>query len=171
MPLLTCSPCPEGFVLRRLEPQHLDYVVSKWYHDMREKSMYLLSYFDHMIQHCETAAIFRADDPTKPVSWSMQYPYGQMGIGFTREEYRKKGLISIPCREISKKIIAGGDLPEGNTDNPTILKRDGFLDMYKTIWLEVKRTELWFNFSKRGNLHCMNCCFIIVCKACYIRYC
>ena len=130
-------------MLGKLEPQHLDYVVSRWYRNIKEKSKYLLSYFDHMIQHCESAAIFRADDPTKPVAWLMQYPYGQIGHGFTCEEYRKKGLISHPLREISKKIIADGDLPETNTvdANSTILKRVGFLDMYKTIWLEVKTTE------------------------------
>ena len=67
-----------------------------------------------------------------------------IGHGFTHEEYRKKGLVSHPLREISKKIIAGGDLPETNTvdANSTILKRDGFLDMYKTMWLQVKMTEL-----------------------------
>ena len=144
MPLLTCSPCPEGFVLGRLEPQHLDYVVSKWHRDVKEKSKYVLSYFDHMMQHCESAAIFRADDPTKPVSWCMQYPYGQIGHGFTHEEYRKKGLASHVSREVSKKIIADGDLLEANTvdANSTILKKDGFLDMYKTMWLQVKMTEL-----------------------------
>ena len=130
-------------MLGRLEPQHLDYVVSKWYRDVKEKSKYVLSYFDHMMQHCESAAIFRADDPTKPVSWGMQHPYGQIGHGFTHEEYRKKGFVSHALREVSKKIIADGDLPEFNfAANSTILKRDGFLDMYKTMWLQVKMTEL-----------------------------
>ena len=96
-----------------------------------------------MIQHCESSAIFRAVDPTKPVSWSMQHPCGQMDRGFTHEEYRKKGLLSHALREISKKIIADGDLPEFNAAaNSTIVKRDGFLDMYKTMWLQVKMTEL-----------------------------
>ena len=64
-----------------------------------------------------------------------------IGHGFTHEEYRKKGVVSHP---FSKKIIAGGDLPETNTvdANSTILKRVGFLDLYKTMWLEVKTTEL-----------------------------
>ena len=130
-------------MLGKLEPQHLDYVVSQWYHDMREKSKHHLSYFDHMIRHCQSAAIFRVDDPTKPVSWEMQHPYGQIGHGFTCKKYRKKGLISHALREISKKIIADGDLPETNTvdANSTALNRAGFLDMYKTVWLDVKTTR------------------------------
>ena len=72
----------------------------------------------------------------------MQHPYGQIGHGFTHEVYQKKGLISHALREISKKIIADGDLPETNTvdANLTNLKRAGFLDMYKTVWLDVKTT-------------------------------
>ena len=73
----------------------------------------------------------------------MQYPYGQIGHGFTHEEYWKKRLVSHALREVSKKIIADGDLPEFNfAANSTILKRDGFLDLYKTMWLQVKMTEL-----------------------------
>ena len=72
----------------------------------------------------------------------MQYPYGQIGHGFTCKKYRKKGLMSHALREISKKIIADGDLPETNTvdANSTTLNRVGFLDMYKTVWLDVKTT-------------------------------
>ena len=138
--------CPEGFVLGKLEPQHLDYVVSQWrLFEMREKSKHHLSYFDHMIQHCASAAIFRADNHTKPVSWVMQYPYGQVGHAFTHEEYRMKGLLPLTVRKVSKQIIADGDLPELLTfDNvyTTVVKEHwGFMSMYRTVLLEVKRKE------------------------------
>ena len=126
-------PCPEGFVLGKLEPQHLDYVVSQWRRDIREKSKHHLSYFDYMIRHCASAAIFWADDPTKPVSWIMQYPYGQIGHGFTHEEYRMKELMNPVIRKISKQLIADGDLPELVTPYSTAVKKHwGFLSMYKT---------------------------------------
>ena len=108
-------PCPEGLVLGKLEPQHLDYVISQWHREMREKSKHYLSYFNHMIRHCASAAIFQVVDPTKPVSWIMQYPYGQIGHGFTDEEYRMKGLVRHVVKKISKQITADGDLPELNT--------------------------------------------------------
>ena len=95
-----------------------------------------------MIRHCVNAAIFRADDPTKPVSWVMQYPYGQLGHGFTHGKYQKKGLMKLLMRKISKQTIADGDLPEGNAFDGysmcNIMKRMGFLDTYKTVWLEAK---------------------------------
>ena len=131
-------------MLGKLEPQHLDHVVSQWLSEMREKSKHHLSYFDHMIRYCASAAIFRADDHTKPVSWIMQYPYGQMGHGFTHEEYQMKGLVRHVVKKISKQIVADGDLPETNTLDAysTPFKKGGFADMYKTLWLEVKRKEL-----------------------------
>ena len=134
--------CPEGFVLRKLEPQHLDYVVSVWYSG---KSKHHLSYFDHMIQHCASAAIFRADDHTKPVSWVMQYPYGQIAHAFTHEEYRMKGFLPLTVRKVSKQIIADGDLPElltlDNAYSTVVKKHWGFMSMYRTVLLEVKRKE------------------------------
>ena len=42
------------------------------------------------IQHCASAAIFQADDHTKPFSWVMQYRYGQIGHGVTHEGCRMK---------------------------------------------------------------------------------
>ena len=55
------------------------------------------------------------------------------------EDYRKKGLISHALREISKKIMADGDLPEFKfAANSTLLKRDGFLDMYETMCVTGK---------------------------------
>ena len=132
-------PCPEGFVLGKLEPQHLDYVASQWYRKMREKSKHHLSYFDHMIRHCVNAAIFRADDPTKPVSFAMQYPYGQLGPAFTHEEYQKKGLMNLLARKIIKQTIADGDLPEASVVDGyyshKIVKKVGYLATYKTMWL------------------------------------
>ena len=136
-------PCPEGFVLGKLKPQHLDYVVSQWHREMREKSKHHLSYFDHMIRYCASAAIFQADDPIKPVSWVMQYPYGQLGHAFTHEEYRMKGFLIPTTRNVSKQIIADGDLPELVTlDNAysTVVKNNwGFMSMYKTVQLEVRK--------------------------------
>ena len=126
----------------KLEPHHLDYVVSQWHRGMREKSKHQLSYFDHMIRHCASAAIFRVDDHTKPVSFAMQYPYGQFGHGFTHEKYQKKGLMNLLVRKITKQTIADGDLPEGNVVDGysmhNLAKRIGYLDTYKTMWLEVK---------------------------------
>ena len=127
-------------MLGKLEPQHLDYVISQWHREMREKSKHHLSYFDHMIRHCASAAIFQVDNPTKPVSWIMQYPYGQIGHGFTDEGYRMKGLVRHVVKKISKQIIADGDLPELNTLDAysTSFKKVGFTGMYNTLWLEVK---------------------------------
>ena len=70
----------------------------------------------------------------------MQYPYGQIGHGFTHEEYRMKGLVRHVVKKISKQIIANEDLPELNTLDAysTSFKKVGFTDMYNTLWLEVK---------------------------------
>ena len=55
-----------------------------------------------------------------------------------------KGLVWRVVKQISKQIVADGDLPETNTLDAysTPFKKGGFTDMYKTLWLEVKRKEL-----------------------------
>ena len=67
-----------------------------------------------------------------------------MGHGFTHEDYQMKGLVRHVVKKISKQIVADGDLPETNTLDAysTAFKKEGFMDMYKTLWLEVKRKEL-----------------------------
>ena len=129
-------------MLGKLEPQHLDHVVSQWYQDMKDKCRYQLymKYFDHMIRHCESAAVFPADMLTKPVVWGMQYPYGLIGHGFTHKDHRNRGFQNLVLKKLVREIKANGDLPEVNTvgDHST-LKKHGFICMYKTTLLEVKR--------------------------------
>ena len=130
-------------MLGKLEPQHLDHVVSQWYQDMKDQCRYqqcYMKYFDHMIRHCESAAIFRADELVKPVAWGMQYPYGLMGHGFTHKDYRSRGFQSLVMKRLVEEIKANGDLPEVNTlgDHST-LRKLGFIYMYQTTLLEAKR--------------------------------
>ena len=97
---------------------------------------------DHMIRHCESAAVFQVDDHTKPIAWAMQHPFGHIGHVFTLEEYRRKGFASIVNREIVKKIKDDGNLPECfmESDNPNtnIVQKLGFVSMYQMLYLKVK---------------------------------
>ena len=99
---------------------------------------------DHMIRHCESAAVFRVDDLTKPVAWAMQHPFGPVGHVFTLEEYRRRGFASIVNREIVKQIKDNENLPECfiEADNPntTIVQNLGFVAIYQMLYLKVENT-------------------------------
>ena len=134
--------CPEGFavVLEKLEPQHLDHVVSQWYQDMREKCrcQCYIKYFDHIIRHCKSAVVFQAEEVMKPVAWALQYPHGQIG-------HRNMGFQNLILKKIIGEIKANGNLPELNMMdilNPsTLVKKLGFVCMYQTTCLVVKREK------------------------------
>ena len=140
-----CRPCPEGFVLGK-HKQHLDHVVSKWLSEMREKLEQAppLILWSHDPTLCECCHIpgwwpYKASFLDNAVSlWSIGpwiHPW---------EISNERTCEACSEKKISKQIVADGDLPETNTLDAysTPFKKGGFADMYKTLWLEVKRKEL-----------------------------
>ena len=94
-----------------------------------------------MIRHCESAAVFKVDDPMKPVAWGMQHPCGQGANLYALKDYRKFGLGYIVSRSLGSKIIASGDIVEGVSMTRKLALHLGGSAMYQTTWLQTKLPE------------------------------
>jgi len=95
-----------------------------------------------MIKNYHNVAMFRTDNPTKPIGWMLQYPYGNIAHTYVLEEFRGKGLSLILAKEMCDRIIEGGDLPEsvivnGNLIATHLLKKAGYIEMFQEKALSV----------------------------------
>ena len=52
--------------------------------------------------------MFAENDPNTPVSFAMQYQFGQLGLAYTTEEHRQNGLYSVVKNELTRAALAAG---------------------------------------------------------------
>ena len=95
-----------------------------------------------MIKNYHNVAMFRTDNPTKPIGWMLQYPYGHIAHTYVLEEFRGKGLSMILRKEMCDRIMEDGDLPEsvivsGNLIATHLLKKAGYTEMFQEKALSV----------------------------------
>ena len=95
-----------------------------------------------MIKNYHSVAMFRTDNPTKPIGWMLQYPYGHIAHTYVLEEFRGKGLSMILRKEMCDRIMEDGDLPEsvivsGNLIATHLLKKAGYTEMFQEKALSV----------------------------------
>ena len=104
-----------------------------------------LRYFESMIRNYHNVAVYQADDPTKPIAWGMQHPNGVMAHGYVFEEFRRKGLNVLITRELCKRIIGEGVLPELFTDNPLIVQmvvKLGMIELCQVKSLTIRHAHI-----------------------------
>ena len=143
-----CRSGVEGYFTAELKPEHLDLLLT--YHSFipsdwpRENQR---TYFDFLIRNCCTVAVFQTEDPATLVGWQLQFPHGVAGYGYTFEEHRRKGLVEVLGRELMRKIITKGYIPEWLivADNPA--KNDlplkwGALKLYTVKKLVVRSSTI-----------------------------
>ena len=143
-----CRSGVEGYFTAELKPEHLDLLLT--YHSFipsdwpRENQR---TYFDFLIRNCCTVAVFQTEDPATLVGWQLQFPHGVTGYGYTFEEHRRKGLAEVLGRELMRKIITKGYIPEWliAADNPA--KNDlslkwGALKLYTVKKLVVRSSTI-----------------------------
>ena len=143
-----CRSGVEGYFTAELKPEHLDLLLT--YHSFipsdwpRENQR---TYFDFLIRNCCTVAVFQTEDPATLVGWQLQFPHGVAGYGYTFEEHRRKGLAEVLGRELMRKIITKGYIPEWLivADNPA--KNDlplkwGALKLYTVKKLVVRSSTI-----------------------------
>ena len=130
--------CPEGYFLGRLEPQHAALVAPYWLQDTPQTRRC----FESMIKNYHNVAMFWTDNPTKPIGWMLQYPYGRIAHTYVLEEFRGKGLSLILRKAMCDRIMEDGDLPEsvivnGNLITTHLLKKAGYIEMFQEKALSV----------------------------------
>ena len=111
----------EGYFIEELKPEHLDMLLAR--HTFIPSDWPLenhRAYFDFLIRKCRTVAVFQTADPTTPVGWEVQFPHGLIGYGYIVEGHRRKGLAEVMGRELMRKVLTKGYIPEWLTaaDNP-----------------------------------------------------
>ena len=141
--------CPEGYFLGKLEPQHTELVTSycSWFLDTPQ----IRHCFESMIKNYHNGAIFRTDNPTKPIGWVLQYPYGHLAHIYVLEEFRGKGLSMILRKKMCDWIITDGDLPQYVILKPNAItahstKVAGFIEMFQKKSLSVGLTK-WIVYA------------------------
>ena len=147
--LLVCSTCPEGLFIGKLQPQHLQLVLAHWHYQDQENTE---EYIGSMIKNYHNAAVFQVDDPTKPVGWVMQHPFGQLGHEYVLEEHRGKKLSLLAKREVCNQIIKDGDFPEtcivaSNAVAAHLTRQAGFVDMGRGKVLAVGFNKAYIHGS------------------------
>ena len=82
--------CPEGYTIRELKPEHTQFITEHWTYfiDWLKKP----AMFEECIQQFGSATAFSDENDTKPVSWFMQCAFTELGLLFTIDDHRRKGL-------------------------------------------------------------------------------
>ena len=103
--------CPAGYRIGRLEPHHAELVASKW--NAISQSPNKNSWIKRLILSYHTAAVFPDEDPAQPVAWAMQYYNAEIGLLYTMETHRRKGMglavVASLCQSVFKDCPA--DIP------------------------------------------------------------
>lgn len=100
---------PEGFVIKKLEKKHAEFVSSYWSYFVDNKVLY----FKHLIINFR---LFCQNNPTSPIAWCLQYPFGQPGHLFVLEKYCQKGFAVLLYLHICKSIQDEGFVPAVSVD-------------------------------------------------------
>ena len=76
--------------MRTLKPEHAEYVAHYWtYHDNWANRVIFLKV---CIQNFPSAAAFANNNDEQPVAWACTYYFEELGMLYTLESHRRKGL-------------------------------------------------------------------------------
>jgi len=80
----------------------------------------------------------------EPVSWALVREDNSMGVMFTVEEYRKKGLAKKITMDLIKKVVDQGSIPyvhivDTNTTSQNLAKEMGFVHWGKIQWFGLTK--------------------------------
>ena len=107
---------PAGFILDKLQPCHLKYVVDD-FNLYPERGRHVVEkYLDHLIRNFCSAAVFKSDDRTKPLGWVYMTAHGGGGLHYVDKEFRGKDISNILRIELARQILENGDIPMGLFD-------------------------------------------------------
>ena len=127
----------DGYFIAELEPRHLDLVLSYfpflpsgWPPENRK------TFFDFVIRHCCHAAAFQTENPATPLGWVLQFPHGACGYGYIFEKHRRKGIGMTMMKELIRKVLAKGYMPEwlvaaNNPARDDLSQKLGAIEMYR----------------------------------------
>jgi len=78
----------------------------------------------------------------KPVCWVLVHEDNSMGIMYTLEDYRRKGLAEIVSKDLIKRIIEIGQIPylqivDGNEKSHGLAKKCGFKPVGDCEWFGI----------------------------------
>jgi hypothetical protein len=78
----------------------------------------------------------------EPVCWVLIHEDNSMGIMFTREEYRRKGLAEVVTRDLTRRIIENGQIPylqivDGNMKSHGLANKCGFEQAGRCEWFGI----------------------------------
>ncbi|WP_143153611.1 GNAT family N-acetyltransferase [Caloranaerobacter azorensis] len=113
-------------------------VVNEYYTYKSEDS---LEYIIDCIKNRPSSAIF--DENGVPISWAVVREDGSMGIMYTKEEYRGKGLAVSVSIDLAKKVFDIGWIPYvhilvDNIPSIKLAESIGFKKYGEIVWFGVK---------------------------------
>lgn len=124
--------------LGSLQPKDVD-VINHYYTYQEEGSReYLLDCITN-----RPSSVIR-DEKGNPVSWALVREDNSMGVMYTIEEYRKKGLAKKITMDLLKKVIDQGSIPYNhivvtNTASQNLAKEMGFQRWGKILWFGLTK--------------------------------
>ncbi len=114
------SKLPDAYTLSDVIVENARLITDKW--EMGKVDGSSLMYIEYVIRHCLSVGI--KDETGKLVAWSLQHPWGPLGVIHVVEEHRKRGLGSFVLLAIADKISQknGYALSEVPLDNELSVK-------------------------------------------------
>jgi len=111
-------------------------IVDKYYEFRNERSIKAIQ---SDIKNRPSSAVYIDGEP---VCWVLVHEDNSMGIMYTREEYRRKGLAEVVSRDLVQRIIAKGGTPYlqiigRNTKSPGLAKKCGFTVAGRCEWFGI----------------------------------
>ena len=142
--IITCSECPEGFVIRELEELHTDTVSQSWTHSENREAK--RNHFKSLIKRFHSVGVFSVEDRDTPIAWCMQHPFGQPAHLHVTKNYRRKGFASLVLQHICKRIQDDGLVPEictewCNTPAKELMKKVGFEEYQQHKLLSISNNR------------------------------
>ena len=110
---VVCSLCPDGYFIKSLEPHHALELASRFAAFAERPLEVRRRYFEHLIQHVESAGVFSVDDPSRGIAMNIQHSHGYLGYMYTLPEYQKQGFAMLIMLEMVRRVLANGDMPGG----------------------------------------------------------
>ncbi|EOC99413.1 GNAT family N-acetyltransferase [Caldisalinibacter kiritimatiensis] len=127
-------------VKHKVEALRLEHaeIVNEFY---TYKSEHSLEYIKGCIKKRPSSAVFDKDG--NPISWAVIREDGSMGIMYTREEYRGKGLAASVSIDLAKKVIDNNWTPyvhivTSNTPSIALAESIGFKRYGEVMWFGIK---------------------------------
>ena len=139
-------PCPNGFVLKRLEEHHAEDLAQTWsYFDNVQAK---IVYFKNLIKHLNSVGIFSQKDPNTPIAWCVEYVYGQPAHLYVKEQFRRRGFASLMMKYICECIEAKGLMPvvsvdPDNSGSLELMRKLGFVQYGRDEYIPIGDGWCW----------------------------